>query len=92
MRDCLDRWERAAEGSAQQRLSRIKSDHLHGGRKELQRKEGCNSELAVMTIPLPVAHEVGGGGHCPTEYNKNITCIWDENLVPEEKTNWPKPL
>ena len=31
LRDCLDSWERAAEGSAQQKLSKIKSENLHGG-------------------------------------------------------------
>ena len=33
LRDCLDGWERAVEGSAQQRISRSKSDNLHGGEK-----------------------------------------------------------
>lgn len=33
LRDCLDGWERAAEGSAQQMISRIKSDNLLGGEK-----------------------------------------------------------
>ena len=33
LRDRFDNWERAAEGSAQQRISRIKSDNLLGGEK-----------------------------------------------------------
>ena len=44
LRDRFDGWERAAEGSAQQSTSRIKSDTLPGGEKI------CCGRIAEKTI------------------------------------------